>query len=159
MKQNGRIKLLDTPNPMTLYDKIRPSTATYHEAMTSNWTDTPLSKLFFSTQNQQLLQNGIRAGVYRASAGKMVIAQQPVEELKMVMRGIFLQYSVNQPGNVTTQIKRLNEIIFAFSIPQIYGEAKGYITYLHDASTLVVPLSNPINSVSYDKTLELKPFF
>jgi hypothetical protein len=44
-------------------------------------------------------------------------------------------------------------------VPQVYREAKGYLTYLRDISTLAVPLSTPVNTVAYDKTLELKPFF
>ena len=46
-----------------------------------------------------------------------------------------------------------------YVVPKVFNEAKGYLVYIRDASTLVVPLSAPVSSVSYDKTLELKPFF
>jgi hypothetical protein len=156
MKANGRINLLNAPNHMVLFDR---SPTPFKEAMAGNWENTPLSNLFFSPQNQQTLQNGLRAGVYHMSNQKYVIAPQSNDDLKIVMRSIFMQYSSNQPGNITQQINELNKAVLNYSVPQIYGEAKGYLRYLHDASTLVVPLSTPVNTVSYDKTLELKPFF
>ena len=164
MQANGRINLLthnllDTPNPMMLYDRDNKEPTTYHEALNGTWSSSPLSTLFFSAQNQQILQNGIRAGVHRMSGGKFVISNQSIRELQMIMRAIYLQYSVNQPGNTTMQCSRLNEIVLGYAVPRVYGEAKGYMNYLRDASTLVVPLARPVNSITYDKTLELKNFF
>jgi hypothetical protein len=144
---------------MALYDRPVQNTSSYKEAMQGNWTNTPLSVAFFSSSNQQILQNGLRAGVYRMSQGKYVIGQQSSDDLKIVMRGIYLQYSLNSPDNLTGQIQRLNDLVLNYCVPKIYSEAKGYLTYLKDASTLVIPLSTPINTVAYDKTLELKPFF
>ena len=156
---NGRINLSESHNHLSLFDKTAPRSTTYHEALTGNWSETPLSNTFFSGQNQQILQNGIRAGVYKMSGGRYQIGTQSPDELKMVMRGIFLQNSFNQPGNVRSQCEKLNQSVLNYVVPRVYGEAKGYLTYLRDVSTLVVPLAPPVNSVSYDRTLELKPFF
>jgi hypothetical protein len=52
----------------------------------------------------------------------------------------------------------LNEYVLNYCIPRLYSEAQGYMKYLHDASTLVVPLSAPVYT-GHDKTLELKTFF
>jgi hypothetical protein len=157
MKSNGRIDLLHAPNPISLYDKPV-YTSSYKDAMTGNWVDTPLSIAFFSQENQQILQNGIRAGVYKMSGNKSIISQQSNSSLKIIMRAIFLEHSKNNYTNIRTQIEVLNQYVLKYSIPRIYGETQGYLKYLQDASTLVVPLSNPI-SMSLDKTLELKPFF
>ena len=156
---NGRVNILQPPNHMSLYDRPIQNTSSYKEAMQGNWTNTPLSLAFFSSSNQQILQNGLRAGVYRMSQGKYVIGQQSEDDLKIVMRGIYLQYSRNSPDNLTGQIQRLNDLVLNYCVPKIYSEAKGYLTYLRDASTLVIPLSTPVNTVAYDKTLELKSFF
>lgn len=158
MKSNGRIDLLHAPNQLTLYDKPPVYTSTYNDAMTGNWADTPLSKAFFSQQNQQILQNGIRAGVYNRSNGKYVISQQSNSDLKMIMRSIFLMQSENRMTHQVDQIRELNAHVLDYCIPRVFGEAQGYIKYLHDASTLAVPLATPIHT-SLDKTLELKPFF
>jgi len=157
MKSNGRIDLLHAPNPISLYDKPV-YTSSYNDAMTGNWADTPLSKAFFSQQNQQILQNGIRAGVYELSNNKFIISQQSNPNLKMIMRGIFLEHSQNRPSHIREQIEELNRHVLKYCIPKVYGEAQGYLKYLQDASTLVVPLSNPVHT-SLDKTLELKSFF
>lgn len=156
---NGRVNILQPPNHLALYDKPKQNTASYKEAMQGNWTDTQLSLAFFSRENQQILQNGIRAGVHTMSNGKFVICEQSVDDLKIIMRATYLQYAINSPENITKQIQDLNSLVIKHCTPRIYSEAKGYLTYLKDASTLVIPLSTPINTVSYDKTLELKPFF
>jgi len=158
MISNGRIDLLNAPNHLSLFDKIPVATSSYHDAMTGNWANTPLSNSFFSRQNQQILQNGIRAGVYKQSKGKYTISEQSDTDLKMVMRAMFLEHSENRLSHIVEQIQELNRYVLDYCIPRVLGEAQGYLKYLHDASTLVVPLSAPIHT-SVDKTLELKPFF
>lgn len=157
MQGNGRVNILNPPNPMTLYDKPQ-YVSNYADAMNGNWENTLLSRTFFSVENQQILQNGIRAGVYKKSNGTYVVAQQSDTQLKMIMRAIFLEHSKNQPNNITGQIKELNDRVLEFCIPKIYSEAKAYLVYLKDASTLAVPMNAPIHQ-STKQTLELKPFF
>ena len=68
---NGRVDILG-PNIEQLFsmaDRI-PINSTKHsfrDAMTGNWYDTQLSTAFFSGKNIQIIQNGIRAGVYNKS--------------------------------------------------------------------------------------------
>ncbi len=142
---------------MTLYDKPQ-YVSNYADAMNGNWENTLLSRTFFSVENQQILQNGIRAGVYKLSKNTYVVAQQSDTQLKMIMRAIFLEHSKNQPNNIAGQIKELNQRVLDFCIPKIYSEAKAYLVYLKDASTLAVPMNAPIHQ-STKQTLELKPFF
>ena len=82
-----------------------------------------------------------------------------MDELQIIMRAIFLQYSKNLPNDIPNQIKDLNKIVLDFSINQVYGEADGYMKYKRDASTLVVPIAMPIMSTTNDKQLELKKWF
>jgi len=160
MQANGRINLLNAPNPMIMYDRIPVKTPVeFREALTGTWESSRLSKAFFSAENQQIIQNGIRAGVYQASGNQYVIAPQSFDQIKIIMRAIFLQNSRNHPENVTGQIDELNRLVLQHAVPKLVGEAKGYMNYLRDASTIAMPLSAPINTMSRDKTLELKPFF
>jgi len=160
MKSNGRINLLDAPNPMILYDCARNrEPKSFHCALQGNWENSPLSDAFFSAANQKMLQNSIRAGVYQMSQKKYVIAEQPVTELQITMRSIFLQESKNLPGNITSQISELNKSVVRYIVPRVFSEAKGYLKYLQDASTLAIPIAAPVNTVTFDKTLEMKPFF
>jgi hypothetical protein len=159
MKSNGRLDLLQPPSTFSLYDKIPVATSSYNDAMTGNWETTPLSKAFFSPENQQILQNGIRAGVHRMSGNKYVIGNQSNSDLKIIMRAKFLEHSMNRPGNIREQIEELNTHVLNYCIPSVFGQAKGYMRYLHDVSTIAVPLASPVLANMSDKTLELKPFF
>ena len=159
---NGRIDI-KTPNTSTLfkmYDKIPANQCvTFRNATEGLWSQTPLSQAFFSQQNIQIIQNGIRAGVYNRSNGQYVIGPQDCDSLKIVMRSVFLQYSANQPNNYQQQITQLNKIVLEYCIQQVYSEAQGYMKYVDDASTLVVPLSHPVMTSNNDRQLELKPWF
>ena len=160
MNANGRINLLDAPNPMILYDRTPIKSSDYCDALIGNLESSMLSKAFFSAKNQQILQNGIRAGVYQMSGNQYVIAPQPYDQLKIIMRAIYLEHARHLPEDITGQIEELNTMVAKYAVPKLYSEAKGYLQYLKDASTLVVPMSAPVNSVSYDRTLELtKTFF
>jgi lantibiotic modifying enzyme len=134
-------------------------TSSFRDAMTGNWYDTSLSNAFFSSQNIKIIQNGIRAGVYKKSNNQYVIGEQNGDELKIVMRSVFLQYSKNLPTNISEQIAALNKTVLDYTISQVFGEAQGYMTYKKDASTLVVPIAHPILSSTFDKQLELKHWF
>ena len=159
---NGRIDI-KTPNTSTLfqmYDKIPANQCvTFRNATEGLWSQTPLSQAFFSQQNIQIIQNGIRAGVYNRSNGQYVIGPQDCDSLKIVMRSVFLQYSANQPNNYQQQITQLNKTVLEYCIQQVYSEAQGYMKYVDDASTLVVPIAHPVQASNNDRQLELKAWF
>ena len=159
---NGRVDI-KTPNTSTLfqmYDKIPANQCvTFRNATEGLWSSSPLSHGFFSQQNIQIIQNGIRAGVYKRSNSQYIIAPQDCDSLKIIMRSVFLQYSANQPDNIPEQINQLNKIVLDYCIQQVYSEAQGYIKYINDASTLVVPLSHPVMADNNDRQLELKSWF
>jgi hypothetical protein len=159
---NGRVNILGPNVDMrfSMMDRIPVAQcSSFREAMTGNWNNTPLSDAYFSAKNIQMLQNGIRAGVYNKSNGQYVIGEQNCDELKIIMRSVFLQHSKNLAIDIPGQIRTLNDFVFNYAINQVYGEADGYMKYKRDASTLVVPLSAPILSYSNDKQLELKHWF
>jgi hypothetical protein len=159
---NGRINI-KSPNTSALfqmYDKIPANQCvTYRNATEGLWDSTPLSHAFFSQQNIQILQNGIRAGVYQRSNGQYVIGPQDCDSLKIIMRSVFLQHAANQPNNIPEQITELNKIVLNYCIQQVYSEAQGYMKYVDDVSTLVVPIAHPVQASNTDRTLEFKSWF
>jgi len=159
---NGRVNI-KSPNTSALfqmYDKIPANQCvTFRNATEGLWTDSPLSQAFFSQENIQIIQNGIRAGVYQRSNGQYVIAPQDCDSLKIIMRSVFLQYSANQPFNIPEQIEELNKIVLNYCIQQVYSEAQGYMKYIDDASTLVVPIAHPVQASNTDRQLEFKGWF
>ena len=159
---NGRvnIKSPDTSALFQLYDKIPANQCvTYRNATEGLWDATPLSQAYFSQENIQIIQNGIRAGVYHKSNGQYLIGPQDCDSLKIIMRSVFLQYSANKPTNYAEQIAELNKIVLNYCIQQIYSEAQGYMKYIDDASTLVVPLAHPVQASNNDRQLEFKGWF
>ena len=158
---NGRVDILGPIGPQFGFaDKIPlKHCVTYRDALVGQWTDTLLSCTFFSKENIEILQNGIRAGVYNKSSGQFMIGQQNCDELKIIMRSIYLQHSKNLPCDIKQQIITLNNIVLQYAIPQVYNAAIGYMKYKHDASTLAIPISLPANTSPKTNTLELRPFF
>tara|TARA_Y100000816_G_C25908273_1_gene473731 strand:+ start:81 stop:602 length:522 start_codon:yes stop_codon:yes gene_type:complete len=158
---NGRVDILGPIGPQFGFSDqipIRECTS-YNSALRGTWTETKLSLVFFSEQNIELLQNQIRVGVFNMSKQQFVIGKQSCDELKIIMRSIYLQNSKNLPINITEQVKKLNNLVVEYSVNQIYNEAIGYLKYKRDSSTMHVIPDHPTNSSGRGNTLELQPFF
>ena len=159
---NGRvdIKTPSTSSLFEMYDKIPAHQCTTFRNPTEGlWDESNLSRSYFSRENIQILQNGIRAGIYHKSNGQYIIGPQDCDALKIIMRSVYLQHAANQSNNIPQQITELNKIVLDYCIKQVYGEAQGYMKYIDDVSTLVVPISNPVMADNTDRQLELKSWF
>lgn len=158
---NGRVNIIQTPDISKLfdmYDKIPANQCTtYRDALIGQWDETPLSKAYFSKENMQIIQNGIRAAVYYKSNQQYIVEPVDCDKLKTVMRSVYLTHSANQPYNIPQQIEQLNKIVMDYCVFQVYSEAQGYINYRRDVSTLAVPLSTPIVERQKDKNNYLMP--
>jgi len=161
--RNGRIDITnisDTSRTEYIQNSNHIESSNYREAITGNWTNTVLSCAFFSKENIEIIHNGIRAGVYKMSGNKHIIANQDVNNLKIIMRSVFFDNAKFIPNQVTQEIEYLNNIVLKQCIPQILKEIDSYIKYKEDVSTLAVPLSKPISdNVKGKNSLEMKPFF
>ncbi len=158
---NGRIDIISPTlnNQFELSDKIPlHTTAAFRDAMTGNWMNTPLSLAYFSSENINILQNNIRKGVFDKSNSEFVIGLQDEDELKIIMRSVFLQNSLNLETNIREQIRDLNALVESYAIEQVYKEAISYLKYKRDASNMYALLALPSNSSTRGKTLELQRF-
>lgn len=162
--QNGRVDIqgpnIDQfqlfQNPGVNYN----DTTSYRGAMTGNWNDTLLSDTFFSVGNIRIIQNGIRAGVFKMSKGRYNVAPQDETNLKIIMRSIFLQYSKNINGDIPSQISDLNDKVLEYCVPEVHNEAISYLKYKQDVSTLPVPEARPtFISNKGEFSMEMKPWF
>lgn len=158
---NGRVNIMapDTRKLFQMQDRIPVESTSFRDAMTGNWNDTALSNAFFSAQNMEILQNGLRAGVHRMSNGQFTIGRQNEDELKIIMRSVFLQYSRNLSSDIPGQIAALNKLVLDYAVRQVYGEAEGYMKYKRDVSTMYCPIAPPVMSKTNDKQLLLKKWF
>uniref|UniRef100_A0A6C0DQL7 Minor capsid protein P8 central region domain-containing protein n=1 Tax=viral metagenome TaxID=1070528 RepID=A0A6C0DQL7_9ZZZZ len=158
---NGRVNIKETPSTNIIFDmheriSLNNKTTEYREALTGNLETNALSQVFFSAANIQIIQNGLRAGVYAMSNNQYVIAPQNIDNLKIIMRSTYLQYAQHYPDNIKKQVERLNRLVLEYAVPSVYNEAVGYMKYMEDQSTLVVPLELPQQTDRVYKQLELK---
>jgi len=143
-----------------MYDKIPANQCTTYRNPTEGlWDDTLLSSLYFSKENIQIIQNGIRAGIFHKSKGQYTIPPQDCDSLKIIMRSIFLQHAANQKNNITEQIEQLNKMVLNYCIQQVYSEVQGYVKYISDVSTLAIPIAHPVMADNTDRELEWKGWF
>jgi hypothetical protein len=161
---NGRVNIIEEPSPEIRFKMqeriaVKNKTTEYRGALAGTWEDNKLSQVFFSAGNIQILQNGIRAGVYKMSSQQYVIAPQNIDTLKVIMRSIYLQYAEHYEDNITQQVERLNKLVLDYAVPTVYKEAMGYLKYCQDQSTLFVPLDIPRHHDRQYKQLQLKSWF
>lgn len=165
-KYNGRINLMESPDKdarFQMYEKIalKNKSSEYRDSLAGILEDNLLSQVFFSSGNIQIIQNGLRAGVYEMSGErKIVIAPQNMDNLKIIMRSIYLQYAEHREDiSITKQVESLNKIVLDYVVPVVYNETMGYLKYIQDQSTLVQPLELPKLVDKDYKSLEWKKWF
>jgi hypothetical protein len=161
-KINGRVNLLEEPSTEILFKMqervaIKNKTSEYREALNGVYEESELSNLYFSKANIQILQNGIRAGIYEKTNKEHIIPPQNIDNIKIIMRNIYIQYVENQ-NNITSEIERLNQLVLGYIIPQVHGSLVSYFKYIKDQSTLVIPLELPNQSDRDYKQLEMREF-
>lgn len=147
---NGRINILEnTVNKNTirysnLYEEIDNGNKLFKtEAVKNILSTNKLQELFFSEQNIDIIQKLLTYHVNLQSNGRHQIGRQSDNELKIVMKSIYLQYGKNADNNINTQVKELNAYVLDYCIPLILSNIEQYIIFKRDVSTLPVPLDNP----------------
>ena len=162
-RYNGRVNIMQPPDmaiQFKMVEKINTANVAtdFRGAVSGILEDNMLSKVYFSAGNIQIIQNGMRAGVYEMSEKKYVIPNQSIDNLKIIMRSMYLQYAEHDLENVTKEVSRLNKLVLDYCVPSVFNEAVGYERYRQDQSSLVVPLSMPQQSDRDYKQLEIKHF-
>jgi hypothetical protein len=117
---------------------------------------TPLSTLFFHPKNIETIQAELQYRVYKKT--KIRVGRQSDKELKIVMRSVYLQESVNQSRNIQDQISKLNESVLDYCVKNTVSNALQHKQYMQDASTLPVPMSHPVGTAGRNRfTFSLHP--
>jgi hypothetical protein len=120
--------------------------------------ETLLTFLFFSEQNINNLQNLIKMVVHREIG--YVVDNQSVNELLIIMRAVFLEYSFHPKlidentspkeraellKKYTAEVERLNTIVINQITPKIISGLQQYLDYLRDASEQPYQMDKPKN--------------
>jgi len=158
-KYNGRVNLVEPTDKdarFRMQEKVhvRNTASNYYDALNGQLEFNVLSQVFFSAENIQIIQNGLRAGVHAMSEGRFMVPNQNIDTLKIIMRSIYLQYAQHIPDKITEEVERLNTMVLDYAVPNVYGEAVAYMNYIRDQSTLVTPIQMPQKSDRVYKQLE-----
>lgn len=130
------------------------------QSMEHIWHKSPVTNLFFSNRNKELLHGAIRYRVWVETERRYVIAKQSDIELSIIMRGILLMYGKNVNCNIVSQVKELNTRVIEFAVPRIVTRLSEFLKYRMDISTARIPMEHSAStSVKGTKILELKNFF
>ncbi len=114
------------------------------EAIRGIVTPNLLNQTFFSQANIQIIQNKIRRDVYDRTNGESLVDEQPIEQLILVMRAMYLQFGRNMPTQIAQQVAELNDHVAEFIVPKIISESSMYLKYMYDISHNPVPLAHPV---------------
>jgi len=127
-----------------LYEEIDNGNKLFkNEAVKHILSSNRLQELFFSEKNIDILQNLLAYHVKLQSNNRHNISRQSDNELKIVMKSIYLQYGKNSNNNINEQVKELNAYVLDFCVPLILSNIEQYLVFKKDVSTLPIPLDNP----------------
>jgi hypothetical protein len=156
---NGRVDAISGHNNFNFVNQKNKITENPTNITSRNQSCTRLSDLYFSNDNINILQYGIRNKILNESNGEIYIGRQSDDELKIIMRSIYYQYGKNQKDNIIGQIRELNEKVLEWSIPRIITNLKQYNKYIQDISSMPVPLErSQLTSEKGTKSMELTSF-
>lgn len=156
---NGRVNATYDSTKLNYVNEKNYSTENPTNITSRNTSCTKLSDIYFSNDNINILQLGIRNKILNESNGKIRLGRQSDDELKIIMRSIYYQYGKNQKDNIIGQIRELNEKVLEWSIPRIITNLKQYEKYIEDISTMPVPLErSQLTSEKGTKSMEFTGF-
>lgn len=114
------------------------------------------SRLFFHPKNVDTIQSEIRYRVHSKTG--ILVGPQSHKELLIVMRSVYLQESKHLCGNITEEIRRMNERVLEYCVGVVASNALQREQYEVDAGTAPIPMSHPIGTASKNRfTFSLHP--
>jgi hypothetical protein len=145
--RNGRVNIMGEPistKLIPLFEETNSGNNTfYREALTSIAHINPLQESFFSEKNIEIIQTLLAYHVNLQSDGKYQISRQDDNQIKIIMKSVFLMYGKNQPSDIQGQVKILNSYVLDYCVPNILANIEQYLGYKKQISTLPTPLELP----------------
>ena len=105
--------------------------------------ESPLSNLFFSDMNINVIQMTIRYQIFKEKNKK--ISYQSEIELFTIMRSIYLQFanSVLTSNVMIENLKKLNKMVVDFAVGNVGDQLDQYDAYIEKISSAPVPMERP----------------
>lgn len=115
------------------------------QAVRGNYEVTELSQTFFCRKNIQYINALLKKEVFLATGKKIIIDDQPEEDILILMRATFLDYGRHLPNDLRRQLNELNYMVVKSALPDVITNIKQYYSYIRDI-TLPRPVLNlPVN--------------
>lgn len=140
--------LSDNPGALKLRSKLL-SKNLIHEKPCDSGT---LSQIFYSDKNIELINKQVVLTIFKKTKGKIRIPFQLKDDLRVVMRWVYINYARNLPFKIKDQIINLNTEVVNQITPNLISAANQYLDYIRDIEKPLEPLPPPINA-SRDRTL------
>lgn len=117
-----------------------------------------IAKHFFSGGNIDKIQEYIRIKVFRESGQRFNISRQDDNELKIIMRHIYLTHGTYQNFMVDDEVNQLNDIVVNYCTTKILPEIYSYLKYTNDIDSTPSYMNHAENtSIKGSKVIEMKP--
>jgi SPX domain protein involved in polyphosphate accumulation len=131
--QSSRINLDGYKSkPFQLFENLQVKNDSKFDKLTGTFSESPISKLYFSQENLDYLQTQIISRVYEKTLKKHVIGRQSDDEIIIVMRSIYLQHGKNSNSNIDIQINILNELVLDYCVNNVYTNLVQHFEYIND---------------------------
>lgn len=141
---NGRVNAISKVTDYKFDKAVEKATEHQINIISRNLNCTEVSKVYFSMDNINLLQLGIRNKILNDTAGEINIGRQKDDELRIVMRSIYFQHGKNLSENIKAQVLDLNTRVIAWCVPEIISNVKQSKRYIEDISRMPVPLERSV---------------
>jgi hypothetical protein len=130
---------------MSLYDESFSKQRKYEKILCGTQSQSPFSRLYFSNENIEEIQKLLKYHVYLNTDKRHIIGRQSEQELIIIMKSVFLQYSKNPENKecFKKEISRLNSIVVSQSLPYVISNIEQHIGYIKDSSELYSPIDRP----------------
>jgi len=145
-EQQGLIPSLESSEiikPYELYKNSNSKQNTSVDIISNIVVPNALSRTFFSNDNVERIQNEIVNNVYNQS--KKLISRQSYQELQIIMKSIYLQYSRNLSNNIEEQVYTLNKYVIDECVSIIIPNVIQYNKYITE---ITGPLPVPPRSIN-----------
>tara|TARA_Y100000389_G_scaffold40620_1_gene35196 strand:+ start:40705 stop:41229 length:525 start_codon:yes stop_codon:yes gene_type:complete len=142
---NGKVNNLNEQNRLKyLHDHDSSSCTFQSEGVGPTVSRNPLSDVYFSVENMNALQEGLRNMILNQSNGKHNIPRQNETELKIIMRSMYFQFARHYTHiPILDQVKHLNKLVLDYSVKDILSHIQLKEKYLQDISRFPDPLDLP----------------
>ena len=132
--------------PYDLYKNSNSQQNTSVDIISNIVVPNALSRAFFCNDNMERIQSQIINNVFTQSQKK--ISKQSYQELQIIMKSIYLQYSRNLPTNIEEQVLTLNKYVIDYSVPTIINNVLEYNKYIQDITSPIPVMPRSVNASS-----------